>query len=664
MPARGFAEHRSHAFLRLGAIVVFACLVASIWVFRVPFYQEPDELAHVDYIFQLFDAGHAFRVSEKRPKVEVAPQTRYLTEAIGYRKMRYNPYARVPAGYGTATYFRALDAGVPTPSGHAPGVGDAIPYVMYLYPPGYYVVEAALLTAIYKVSGSLSVGFFAMREANVLLLAGTLLLSYYSFRAYGFGQRVSLLAVFAIGMFPLTSIVSSYIQPDNATAFLIAAIVYGVARGRHDRSWRSDAIAIGSVSLLFLVKPHYAVAAWLVTVPAIALRNTERRTHPILRIAVAALPLVVFAVSNRYFSPVSGIESPLAFISRTRSTLPSAGFSFSGIVRLTADALTQCIDGTVFRGFWFSFGFRSGHIFLKDVLGPVLGVVTICGFATLALADFFILKRLIAVARRFDRRTALRLFAAGHPQNLYIVTSLVLISAHVLTGGVLELEGRYWFPLLLPLALVTLDTVPRPLAHGLRRSVALKTAVVLAAYSLCASVVGLRAMNADFYGTLAMQEREPVAEILAMRSGGVSANDAHALTLSQPGPVSVSGYAIDMLTGLAAKELYVDVDRRARIEASRVELPYPAVARTFNDDRVGATRFTIDVPATLLPAGRHELRFFVGDASRSNGIPFRHDAWIVVGAAEPEIRSPSAVGRARKTTLPASHLPERARAPF
>ena len=642
MLERGLAKHRSRAFLWLGAIVAFACILASVWVVRVPFYQEPDELAHVDYVFQLFDVGHAFRVDYKQPNVEVAPQTRYLTDAVGYRKMRYNPYARVPPGYGTPAYFRALDSGVPRPSGRAPRFGAAIPYVMYLYPPGYYVVEAVLLSASYHLYGSLSDGFFAIREANVVLLAGTLLLSYFSFRAYGCGQRMSLLAVFAIGTFPLTSIVSSYVQPDNATTFLIAATIYGVARGRHDLSWRSDAIAIGSVSLLFLVKPHYAVAAWLVTIPALALRMPQRRAHLLVRIALATLPLAAFALSNRYLNPVSGMESPFAFVSRTRSTLPSAGFTFGDTIRLTADALTQGLNGTIFRGFWFSFGFRSGHIYFKDVAGPILGAFTICGFVTLGLADFLILKRLTRVARRFHPMTALRLLSAGHPLNLYIVTSIVLISAHVLTGGVLELEGRYWFPLLLPLAIVALHTVPRPLAHKLRRSVVLKLSVALAAYAIFAGSVGLRAMNADFYEPLSTQQREPVAEILAMRSEDASSSDPYSLILRRPQTVHVSGYAIDMLTGLAARNLYVDLDGHTRIGASQVRLPYAAVARTFNDDRVGATRFTIELPARALGVGRHELRFFVGDLTRSNGIPFRRNAWIVVGATDRSISSASA----------------------
>ena len=158
---------RSRSLLWLGIVVAFCTVLATIWLIRVPFFEEPDEIAHVDYVFQLFDVGHPFRVTGKSPHGEVAPQTRYIVRAIDYRRMRYNPYARAIAGYGTAAFFRQLDAGAPAPSGHTPGAGAAIPYLMYSYPPAYYVLEAAALTATYDLSGSLSDGFIAMRAVNV-----------------------------------------------------------------------------------------------------------------------------------------------------------------------------------------------------------------------------------------------------------------------------------------------------------------------------------------------------------------------------------------------------------------------------------------------------------------------------------------------------------------
>ena len=484
--------------LWLGIVVAFCTVLATIWMIRVPFFEEPDEIAHVDYVFQLFDVGHPFRVTGRHPHGEVTPQTRYVVRAIEYRRMRYDPYAHVMAGYGTAAFFRRLDASAPAPSGNAPTAGAAIPYLMYSYPPAYYILEAAALTATYDLSGSLSDGFFAMRACNVLLLVGTLLLSYFSLRAYAIGERSSLLTVLAIGAFPLTTHVFSYVQPDNAATFLISAIVYAVARSRRSSSYGPDVLALCALCALFLVKPHYGLAAWLATVPLLRLKAHGRPAHPLLRASLAALPLAIFAFSNHYLTPVSGLESPLAWIVRTRSLSAASPHSASAMMGLAVDGLAECFKGSVFYGFWLAFGFRGGRIFPNYVV-PVFQIVTIFGVSAFIVAERKILTRLVAARRKLARRAVLRLVIANHPLNLYLLTTAMLISAHVLSGGALELEGRYWCAMLLPLAIVVLRTIPR-LARAHRRSVVAGLALAMATYSFFASAVAVRAMNADFYG--------------------------------------------------------------------------------------------------------------------------------------------------------------------
>ena len=138
-------------------------------------------------------------------------------------------------------------------------------------------------------------------------------------------------------------------------------------------------------------------------------------------------------------------------------------------------------------------------------------------------------------------------------------------------------------------------------------------------------------MNADFYGRRSPQ-REALADIFELRSAGNTSNQRHLLNLERPQPVRISGFAIDMLTGFAAKNVYVEVGGATRIKAQRVGLPYPEVAQIFNDDRVAATKFIIDVPATALVVGRNKLRFFVGDRLGTGGIPFSDDALVVVAS--------------------------------
>ena len=341
------------------------------------------------------------------------------------------------------------------------------------------------------------------------------------------------------------------------------------------------------------------------------------------------IPLLVFAVSNRYLNPVSGIESPLAWVHRTRSIVPDATAAGWNVVRLAVDAVGEYLGGSVFYGFWFGFGFRGGHYFSQRTFGPIFQAVTVVGIASFFMAERLIWKRISFVARAFGWSKAVCLLVADHPVNLYIVTTAMLISAHVLSNGALELEGRYWCAMLLPLALVTLRSIPRPLPRVARRVVTIALAGVMAAYSLTTSAVAVRAMNADFYGHRRPQH-ESVADILELRSAGASSNQPHLLDLRQPQGVRISGYAIDMLTGFAAKNVYVQVDGRKRIAAAQVGLPYLLLAQIMNDDRVAATQFVIHVPARSLAVGRNRLRLFVGNVRGGRAIPFWRDAWVVV----------------------------------
>ena len=180
--------------------------------------------------------------------------------------------------------------------------------------------------------------------------------------------------------------------PSSSTRSLVVAVALRTRR-TSSRSARS--------APFFLVKPHYGFAAWLATVPLLPFKAHGRPVHPMLRPTMAALPLAIFAISNHYLNPVSGLESPLAWIVRTRS-LSAASPSASAIVGLAVDGLAECFRGSVFYGFWLAFGFRGGRIF-PDYVAPFFQVATIVGVSAFIMADRKILTRLFAV-RRIGRR--------------------------------------------------------------------------------------------------------------------------------------------------------------------------------------------------------------------------------------------------------------------
>ena len=613
---------RSRAIL--AGIIGLAALIATVWAVRVPLYQQSDERAHTDYVFALFDAGRPFVVHDGRPGIDVTPETRYLSHAIGYQAMRYNPYARVPSGYGTAAFRTRLDRGAPPPTHVPPRDGATLPYVMYLYPTAYYAFESVVLGLAYRAGHSLWTGFLAMRIANVALLAGTVFLAYHTLRAYRFDRVRARLATLAIAIFPLTSSIGGYVQPDNATTFFIALACYAGARRRYESTRRTYVAATVALCGLFAVKLHFATATWIATVPLFLWIPRPRDARAFVRrlVPIALLPLVVAYATNVWLNPVGALESPKSIVHHNQTAEPSMPLSPHRAFELTTDAVDGMIRGSAFKGFWLGFGFRGGSIFGRTSLGAIFGVLTVVGFGAFVAGEVAIARRIARVARRRSFGCAARLALAGHATNVYVTATSMLVVLHVVTNGELELEGRYWYPLLLPLAVVALRVPSRTFALPARRRFTSIAAGVMACYAAFAAVIAMRAMNDDFYRPLGAPRFETVAGIAAVRDafGPLRSDDDH--YVARTSNLRIDGYAVDMLTGFPARDLYAEIDRAKCIPATRTGLPSPSLQRIFNDDLLSHAGFSIEVPREALLPGDHVLRFFVRSRGRRT-IAFR-----------------------------------------
>ncbi|MGH7747942.1 MAG: hypothetical protein ACREQ5_24755, partial [Candidatus Dormibacteria bacterium] len=186
--------------IALALIVAASVLVSAFWALRVPFFEAPDEEAHLDYAFALVDVGGLRPLPGSYPASNVTPQVRFLARVSKLRRMRYDPGARVVPGYGTAAYFRAAAAEAPEPSAASFGPGRPFPYVAYFYPIGAYAFFASAIASGFALGHSLIAAFFAARLADVALLVPTLLAAYAIFRPR-FGDPAALLATAALGLF-------------------------------------------------------------------------------------------------------------------------------------------------------------------------------------------------------------------------------------------------------------------------------------------------------------------------------------------------------------------------------------------------------------------------------------------------------------------------------
>jgi hypothetical protein len=290
----------------LALIVLASAALATVWVFFVPIFQAPDESVHFDYAL-LMNARRGIlratrRTFEEYPVV-VHPYTFYLIERVNSRKVACHPDVRMPPDYGTLAFFRDVDREAPAwdcqqfaPNSLRANVCSIDPrlhawdprkveanQLIAVNPYGYYAVLALWLEGLRGLKDRPVFLFFGCRLLSVLLLVCTLLLSHGTARLLRLPPRLALALTGAVGLFPLTSFVASYVQPDNLCFTLIMLACYLSLHLR--KQWPDGAplpvktLALLGVALggLLVTKMHFFLCTALPVAALLAVEAYLRR---------------------------------------------------------------------------------------------------------------------------------------------------------------------------------------------------------------------------------------------------------------------------------------------------------------------------------------------------------------------------------------------------
>lgn len=594
----------------LAAIVAAALALAAFWALRVPFFQQPDELAHADYAFALYDAGRPFVLRGAHPEHEVTPQIHVLARAVEYQAWRYNPELRAPQNYGTLAFWRALDAQGPPRSARPPAPGSPLPYVAFLYPAGYYALLAAAMALFATLAGdSPAAAMLLARFCNVAFLAITLLAAYGIARELRASRAASLLAVAGIGFLPLTSWVSGYVQPDNLSCALMALTVWLALRCRTRACAAPETFALVATLCIFpFVKQQYALFALLAAAPVVVLS----RSPALVRAAIVALPALCFplamkAVPLETFPALHTVLGALPL----RERLAHAPLWFVYGVR------DVYFGGAGFNDFWLHFGVHSanGWIFAQ----PLQSAVTLAlQIATLGLFALWLLRRrrvLLGIARVARRKPvcAARLLVCDPALSTYLLCTIFLLGLFAFEAGDMRFEGRYWLPVLAPLVATSLASLTRAFPPSARARALLWLAGTWAASSAAAAAFALGALQATFYAPAPPPQVEPYAQIAAA---------AQTLRVRRGAALAVDGFAIDGERGLPADAVDVVVDGTLRARAV-VHQPSPRAALQLNDAAVADAGFSATLQTGTWAYGPHVVTALVREARRPDGLPAR-----------------------------------------
>ncbi len=628
-PGRALAALSPRGFVAAVFLVVsVAMALAATWAVRAPFFLQPDERAHLDYALGFFDAGRPFRTRPATPGIGMTAQEHYIDAQIGFRRLRYDPTARVRSDYGSSAFVADFDAHAPRPSDRAPQPGSRLPYISFLYPALYYALVASAMRLTDALThGSLWRDLLAARAVGVVLLGLTLVIAAQVFRLVRFSRLQTVLALICVGWFPLASWVAGYVQPDNLSFALVTVSLWLGLRWQK-RGRLSDAVALSaSLGLLFFTKQHYGLCCWL----GVLLLAAPRLLTGGVRNAFATGTVLVFVPALCFKASFFATYSPGLTYAASSFSKVGATLSIDHLRVLCAgfgDGIDSAfLGGDSFTDYWSRFGERGETLFpgaFGSVVRAAIAVAMLVLFTLVAANQLRIVRRIARVVRCRSVLAGLRLATGSLFWNVYVLTALVLIYAFVQSNELIWLEGRYWLPLIVPMIVLSAG-----FANGFsaRLRPALRCGFLgpLAAFSILASANGIAAIDRAYYRAPSHAlGYDPVASVVDIRRSGIREAIGGTVPLRRGDDLDVHGYAVDPFTGFAARTVFARVDGGAARRPATVGLSCSFVAEAYSDDRLVNSCFVLHVRRSDFEPGLHRLRLYVADPGFT-ALPLRDD---------------------------------------
>jgi len=514
-------------------VVLLAGALSAAYAFIVPIFQAPDEAAHFDYAISIFSNGGLVRTSGRQAAWIVSPYTRYLLRATDYFRVVFHSSMRAPHGYGTPAFYRRLDANAPSLTDPV-AVQGRINYIADLYPFGFYALEAAWMKLIALLSGSLVATFFSARLLCVFL---TMLGLYFNYRTalnIGVPPWVSVALVVAVGFFPLTSLVSSYIQPDNLAYALVSASLFFATALRGARHPLGVTGALGiCLGLLAITKYQFflsvAVPVGLLLVASLW-HERPRRAAVSARLIAAVLPAVALLTVQLAIAaptpatppgsaPSNGFLGPLLAMLRT-GIEPTLAYLLTTSLKAFVDFFAT---GPNSATFWGELGLSGAPLIVinERVEFALRAIVTVVSLLVVAIVTYRLLRnamRLVTVAARRSVDEAILIATSDPVLGSYALFVILMFLLYVASDNAFGASGRHWYPYVFASFLCTVWYAPRTLRSS-RRLGPMIAAIALAAYSIVASIYAAVEVTQRYYGKTEPSYSEALPSPTQIESG-------------------------------------------------------------------------------------------------------------------------------------------------
>lgn len=609
-------------------------MLSLYWAFLVPIYQAPDEPSHLDYALSIY-GNHGLLNLRDKPSESTYfafahPVTNYLIRKTGFLNVVFESSIGMAPDYGRKAYYAELNRGAPA-TGSKP---DKNPFIVALYPFGYYALVAGWLGVLGPLHLSVVNTVFAARILSVLLLAVTLLLTYAVARELKVKPALALTLTGIIGFLPLTSFVSSYVQPDNLSFTLVTLCMYMALRTRREAFAGRWIAGLGlALGALLVTKYQFYVC---VLIPILAMLVSERlfaraQGHWFKSATLAALlaPSIVLGAAQAWVVAGGGSVGAVS-TNGTQFTVSTAAFyqNLHGGLQaffwyVVAD-LRQAFDyfyiGPSSQSFWGVFGWLDTPVRIhsqqvSDLVQGVEVAATIVILVLMLLRMEHVVGRLIAIALRGRWRWALRIAFANPFLNSYLIFTVFMFSLWVLTNATFGPQGRNWLPYLLPAFSVGAIYAPKVLRH--RRSRTVFSGLVIAglvSYCAIGGYYSIKTIKQRYYGQALSVSSVNLADrtrLGASSSGGIDKIDGLGWPyVAQGTRVTVTGWTFDEANQTPGSAVVLIVDGN---------LDFPGVygiarqdlVEKYHNDAYRNSGFSVAFSTSGMAAGPHQLTISV-----------------------------------------------------
>jgi hypothetical protein len=455
------------------------------------------------------------------------------------------------------------------------------------------------------------------------MLSMTLVLTYLLLIELRFSRVQRLMLLAAISFFPMSIWMGAYVQPDNQSAlFLVATLLAAVALIKRPRSnWLLVAFAAAATAL-GMTKLQYALVA--IAAIVIASRNACEREPLATRLRIIGIGMLVPTIAaflGRYLSPFGSLGTPPSgMVYAHLGILDTLRMAASDLLHAIADAL---LGGDTFASFWFHFGVRSGNAFSGESLNLVKAALvffTLLTFAAWGIRQYHLVRRLRRVASRYGRARARRFIGTDPTLNMYVLLSGLLFAIYAFTGGYLTLQGRYWYPILVPIVILSVHSIGGAVPRKHARTATTIACSFWLCYSALASPGASIAMEHDFYDNRYVVPKYELGEVESVSVDGKSSSDLSDIRVEAGRILTVRGAALDTSVGLPASDVRYTIDGRNE-QRAKTNIPDRTLWIVFNDERLRNGGFGFNVATEHLAPGAHELSISAYEQRAPGGLP-------------------------------------------